>query len=164
MDVVGDVADAYPDGWTACYASTNARALAVADDRSWVVDENGTAWGFGGGAPRATRIAFPRPVFDVAAGDAHAIFLDDSGGVWGLGANERGQLGLGDVSDRRAPARLDRYDVEPRAWAVRCGGRCSFALVGERWLGAAEAWGDAATAGLGLGRRGRAKSCLFDAL
>lgn len=47
------------------------------------------------------------PVRRIAAGDAHACLVDGDGTLFCWGANDRGQLGLGDLRTRARPTPLD---------------------------------------------------------
>jgi len=84
--------------------------------------------------------ALPARVVQVAAGEAHALFLalDPAPGVFAIGANDYGQLGLGDSLPRRDPQRA--FEVPELQGAalvggVACGGHVSMALSqrGEVW-------------------------------
>merc|ERR1711916_346450 len=44
----------------------------------------------------------------ISAAERHALFLDFDGGVWGVGDNRKGQLGLG----------LDAVDTRPRKFPL----------------------------------------------
>ncbi|MDR1912310.1 MAG: hypothetical protein LBQ52_08215 [Helicobacteraceae bacterium] len=47
-------------------------------------------------------IASDKAIVDIAAGYDQSFAIDNEGGVWASGANDQGQLGLGDVVDRAA--------------------------------------------------------------
>ncbi|CAE7237272.1 UVR8 [Symbiodinium sp. CCMP2592] len=69
-------------------------------------DDDFGEWGTGG---TLRQHAFVHVAFDgkkivaVAAGDHHTAAITDSGELWTWGANEHGQLGVGDTKDRHAP-------------------------------------------------------------
>jgi alpha-tubulin suppressor-like RCC1 family protein len=48
----------------------------------------------------------PYPVDAIAAGGLHTVAIDANGGVWTWGDNSKGQLGLGDESDRYSPVQV----------------------------------------------------------
>ncbi|XP_008300642.1 probable E3 ubiquitin-protein ligase HERC3 [Stegastes partitus] len=55
------------------------------------------------GSPRAVPTLAAMPLVQVAAGGDQSFVLSASGGVFGWGRNHRGQLGLGDTTDRSSP-------------------------------------------------------------
>ncbi|XP_060933111.1 probable E3 ubiquitin-protein ligase HERC4 isoform X2 [Limanda limanda] len=55
-------------------------------------------------SPQQLRPLSSIPLVHVAAGGEQSFALSVSGGVFGWGRNDRGQLGLGDTTDRRTPA------------------------------------------------------------
>ncbi|XP_075962646.1 putative E3 ubiquitin-protein ligase HERC4 isoform X1 [Anarhichas minor] len=57
----------------------------------------------GAGSPQHIRSLSALPLVQVAAGGEQSFGLSVSGGVFGWGGNDRGQLGLGDTTDRHAP-------------------------------------------------------------
>lgn len=72
-------------------------------------------------------IAFPHkesPLVDVGAGGLHysgfTVFVMENGHVWVCGSNSRGQLGVGDVAPRVAPARALIASTR-RVTSVACG-------------------------------------------
>ncbi|XP_062246810.1 probable E3 ubiquitin-protein ligase HERC4 isoform X2 [Platichthys flesus] len=75
---------------------------------TWGQDSRGQL-GLGQGKPFANspqqlRSLSSTPLVQVAAGGEQSFALSVSGGVFGWGRNDRGQLGLGDTTDRRTPA------------------------------------------------------------
>jgi alpha-tubulin suppressor-like RCC1 family protein len=86
----------------------------------------------------------------VAGGGAHSIALDFDGMAYGWGANQTGQLGVGDTTDRRLPT--PEFDAWP--WvAVAAGERHT---VGLQANGSVWAWGDNTAGQLGTGGDSRA--------
>lgn len=86
--------------------------------------------------------AGPAPV-SIASGAQHCLAIDTAGSLVSWGANEAGQLGLGDTSHRRSPSRLSptvaaRCFKGARLIAVRCGRKSNLALTAE---GNVFAWG-----------------------
>ena len=92
-------------------------ALACGSRHSLAVAEQGWIFAFGSnengqlGLGTTVKAELPQVVpslssrrfASVAAGDSFSLALDDSGMLWGWGANEVGQLGQGDVLARRRP-------------------------------------------------------------
>ncbi|XP_062245637.1 probable E3 ubiquitin-protein ligase HERC3 [Platichthys flesus] len=75
---------------------------------TWGQDSRGQL-GLGQGKPFANspqqlRSLSSTPLVQVAAGGEQSFALSVSGGVFGWGRNDRGQLGLGDTTDRQTPA------------------------------------------------------------
>ncbi|XP_054892427.1 probable E3 ubiquitin-protein ligase HERC4 [Poeciliopsis prolifica] len=58
----------------------------------------------GAGSPQHVRSLSAIPVVRISAGGEHSFALTVSGGVFGWGRNDCGQLGLGDTEDRTTPA------------------------------------------------------------
>ncbi len=73
----------------------------------------------------------------VSAGKAHVLALASDGSVWSWGANESGQLGLNDTTDRTQPTKVADLSAVPVTKVV-AGGSASFALTSE---GKVYAWG-----------------------
>lgn len=86
-------------------------------------------------------LAVPAKVVQVAAGEAHALLLAlaPEPRVYSIGANDFGQLGLGDTLERPASSRrpLEVQALPPGALVagVACGGQVSFAVSqrGDVW-------------------------------
>jgi len=136
-------------------------AAAAGPRHTVVIDEFGRLWGWGrndygqlglGREPRAlipTLIPFDSTIrFQaVVAGEEYTLALDENGEVWGFGANENGQLGIGseDRSDEivKIPGLVNVISI--------CAGyRHSIALdsFGNVW-----SWGYNADGQLGLGHQ-----------
>jgi len=82
---------------------------------------------------------------DLALGAAHRLLLRPDGSLWAWGANEAGQLGLGDLRPRPLPARVPGL---PPLRAVAAGAAHSLALARD---GTVWAWGANEAGQLGLG-------------
>ena len=81
----------------------------------------------------------------IAAGDHHTVAIQKDGSLWAWGDNSRGQLGLGNHSDRDIPTRVGTA----RNWvAVAAGRNHSLGLKAD---GSLWAWGDNSVGELGLG-------------
>jgi alpha-tubulin suppressor-like RCC1 family protein/serine/threonine protein phosphatase PrpC len=127
-------------------------ALALLDDGSLWVHGRGVA----GGAPlTAVRVGgalLDQRVTHFAAGNEHSLAVSDAGRVFAWGANERGQLGTGDVTPRAAPVHVASLDAAMRAHggvsAVCAGSHHSAVLFAD---GALFAWGGAAYGATALG-------------
>ena len=50
-------------------------------------------------------------IVSVSCGNYHIIALDNKGYLWGIGYNRFGQLGLGDIEERKYPEKLNLSDV-----------------------------------------------------
>jgi alpha-tubulin suppressor-like RCC1 family protein len=76
---------------------------------------------------------FPDTVVQIAAGGNHTMLTTASGEVWAFGCNHRGQLGVGDTTDRFVPERVRIEDTLPerrvRAMIAECGAAHSAVLV-----------------------------------
>ncbi|HEY8429652.1 MAG TPA: hypothetical protein VIL20_14810, partial [Sandaracinaceae bacterium] len=84
---------------------------------------------------------------DIVVGErrgGHTCMLDTTGAVWCTGANDRGQLGDGTLSDRDTPVRVE--GLPGRAWQLACGGEHTCAVVG----GNVYCWGDNSYGQLGV--------------
>ncbi|MCL2747626.1 MAG: S8 family serine peptidase [Oscillospiraceae bacterium] len=119
----------------------NVHSLAVtADGKAW-------AWGAGGpqlglGVPPGEAAFSPQQVplpaeamAAAAGGSGFSLAIDGGRGLWAWGHNERGQLGLGDETDRPAPGKLGLEDIIHAA-----AGHAHAAALddnGQLWL-----WGD----------------------
>ncbi|XP_053282794.1 probable E3 ubiquitin-protein ligase HERC3 isoform X1 [Pleuronectes platessa] len=83
---------------------------------TWGQDSRGQL-GLGQGKPFANspqqlRSLSSTPLVQVAAGGEQSFALSVSGGVFGWGRNDRGQLGLGDTTDRRTPAAVKGLNMK----------------------------------------------------
>nr|XP_029529416.1 probable E3 ubiquitin-protein ligase HERC3 isoform X1 [Oncorhynchus nerka] len=61
------------------------------------------------------------PLVQITAGGEHSFALSLSGAVFGWGKNTAGQLGLGDTTNRRAPAPVDCLNLK-KTVLISCGG------------------------------------------
>mmetsp|Transcript_82369 Transcript_82369/g.266749 ORF Transcript_82369/g.266749 Transcript_82369/m.266749 type:complete len:479 (+) Transcript_82369:201-1637(+) len=99
-------------------------------------------------------LPLPARVVQVAAGESHALLLvlDPAPRVYSIGANDHGQLGIGDTRPRRDSLRaweVKALDTLSLIGSVACGGNVSLAVSqrGDVW-----SWGRAEPSGaLGLG-------------
>jgi alpha-tubulin suppressor-like RCC1 family protein len=86
----------------------------------------------------------------IATGGFHSLALATDGTVYAWGSNTEGQLGLGDFTDRAAPAAVTIPDL---ALAIGAGATHSLAVVGatrEVWAWGSNTWGQ-----LGSGLQGK---------
>jgi len=123
--------------------------IAIADDFSVFVTEDGTVYACGrGGAGQlgllredqllparvgGAELYGEAPVFLVAAGDNHQVVVAEDGSIWTCGAGNNGQLGHGDdAQDRLRPTRLgpEAFGGSPVV-LVACGGLHTMAVTGE---------------------------------
>ncbi|KAM4734623.1 putative E3 ubiquitin-protein ligase HERC3 [Anableps anableps] len=74
----------------------------------------------GGGSPQHIRSLSAIPVVRIFAGGKHSFALSVSGGVFGWGRNDCGQLGLGDTEDRNTPASVNYLNMK-KAVHISCG-------------------------------------------
>ncbi|CAB1455247.1 unnamed protein product [Pleuronectes platessa] len=63
-------------------------------------------------SPQQLRSLSSTPLVHVAAGGEQSFALSVSGGVFGWGRNDRGQLGLGDTTDRQTPAAVKGLNMK----------------------------------------------------
>jgi len=100
----------------------NRTIIACGSQFGLMVRHDGTVWGWGGdshgqlaglyNSPDGGWIDYPRRIpailgaVSVAAGSRHSHVLKWDGSVWSFGANEDGQLGLGDTLDRHTPRQI----------------------------------------------------------
>ena len=141
---------------------TGVVAIAAGEDHSVAVKSDGTVWTWGhngygqlgdGSVSTATscypvqvltgnypNIAPLTGVKTVAASDVHTIALKTDGTIWAWGANNRGQLGLGNTAERRTAAPvLGLNDVQ----AITARGNLSSSRnIAQRSDGSLWGWGD----------------------
>lgn len=55
----------------------------------------------------------------IAAGDNFAIFLDSSGNMWGLGKNDKGQLGNGTTNNATTPVKVTEREINEDTTAIK---------------------------------------------
>ncbi len=97
------------------------RKVAAGDLHSVIVTGSGTVWSWGHnsdgqlGLGDTIRRSVPHLITSLsttvvavaaAAGARHSLVLTSGGQVWAFGKNERGQLGLGDLSPRVTPTQI----------------------------------------------------------
>ncbi|WP_243310361.1 C10 family peptidase [Fundidesulfovibrio agrisoli] len=92
-----------------------------------------------------TTVATTRNDLDFSAGNAHTLALKSDGTVWAWGNNAYGQLGTGDTTDRRTPARIPGLTG---VVALAAGSMHSLALKSD---GTVWAWGRNNAGQLGTG-------------
>jgi alpha-tubulin suppressor-like RCC1 family protein len=85
-------------------------AIARADELyCWGIEQNSSLFGLSGFVTQSftpVRVAGLHRVSDIAVGYAHTCAIDERGRLHCWGANQLGQLGLGDTVDRSAPERV----------------------------------------------------------
>lgn len=79
------------------------------------------------------------------AGGKHVVVQDGLGQLWSWGANDQGQLGLGDIVERTAPVQIT-FAFGAAIWDVLCGKDFTLVLDNNAVL-----WGCGAKYGLGVG-------------
>jgi len=89
-------------------------------------------------------------VLFVAAGCMYTMAVTARGDLWAWGAGESGQLGLGDVADRRVPTRLTNTWDGSRVRMVSCGCTYSPHTMAATEDGAVWTWGSSHSGQLGL--------------
>uniref|UniRef100_A0A3B3Z1X6 HECT domain-containing protein n=1 Tax=Poecilia mexicana TaxID=48701 RepID=A0A3B3Z1X6_9TELE len=82
----------------------------------------------GAGSPQHIRSLSAVPVVRISAGGEHSFALTVSGGVFGWGRNDCGQLGLGDKEDRNTPV-LVNYLNTKKVTHISCGQEHTVALT-----------------------------------
>ncbi|XP_014911336.1 probable E3 ubiquitin-protein ligase HERC4 [Poecilia latipinna] len=82
----------------------------------------------GAGSPQHIRSLSAVPVVHISAGGEHSFALTVSGGVFGWGRNDCGQLGLGDKEDRNTPV-LVNYLNTKKVTHISCGQEHTVALT-----------------------------------
>ena len=118
------------------------------------------AWGSNAGGqlargpevPRSlvpVKIDVPAPLTAVASGSIHTLVLTQDGAVYGWGPNQYGQLGTGDVVERRVPTLVP---LPERAIAIGAGGSHSAAILAAE--GRVYTWGWNVFGQLGRGYQG----------
>jgi len=113
----------------------------------------------GDGAMATPRVLSPpafggHAVLFVAAGYSYTTAVTASGGLWAWGAGAAGQLGLGDVADRRVPTWLTSTWGGSRVRMVSCGGsvpslQCVAQTMAATEDGAVWTWGSPRVGQLG---------------
>jgi myosin-5 len=98
-------------------------------------------------------IEFPMKIVisSLDVGTDFAIFLSNSGLVFGMGSNEFGQLGQGDFSEREAPTMVSSFrEINEKVIEIRCGSKH---VVARTSVGRVFAWGLNSEGQLGTGDR-----------
>lgn len=122
-------------------AATWGQTIAASNTATFVVTSDSLVVGFGGTGDVTQQrglcntdlviggatLILPH-VKEVAAGPTHALFLTSSGGVWSLGSNLAGQVGLGTTSIQECPQQIPSARVRG-ATQVVAGAEHSLALV-----------------------------------
>ncbi|KAM4572309.1 putative E3 ubiquitin-protein ligase HERC4 [Odontesthes bonariensis] len=74
----------------------------------------------GASSPQHLRSLSAIPVVRIAAGGEQSFALSVSGGVFGWGKNDFGQLGLGDAKDRQTPTSIQSLNLKKTSY-ISCG-------------------------------------------
>eukprot|EP00004_Rigifila_ramosa_P008315 TRINITY_DN1952_c1_g2_i2.p1 TRINITY_DN1952_c1_g2~~TRINITY_DN1952_c1_g2_i2.p1 ORF type:complete len:1460 (-),score=258.05 TRINITY_DN1952_c1_g2_i2:49-4428(-) len=91
-------------------------------------------------SPLPTLIAHKMKIRSVVCGHRHTVFINEAGGLYSWGANEHGQLGLGDFLPRDEPTLIDCGIVRGKtAVLASAGARHTVVLLAS---GELCAWGD----------------------
>jgi len=139
-------------------------AVCAGRDKSFAIGADGSLWawgnnkygqlGLGDDTERSvpTRVGTDNDWADVSSGvaDGHAVALKTDGSLWAWGSNDRGQLGLGDITERRAPTRVGT-DNDWATVATGCFHTVAIKTDGSIWT-----WGYNGRGQLGLGDLGSA--------
>jgi len=110
-------------------------ALAAGAVHALALDSGGRAWLWGGSAGQPQHpVALALPtggirVTHIAAGGAFSMLRTEDGSLWAVGANPRGQLGLGDTADRETPQRV--AGLPGTVAQVACGGQHTLVVTAD---------------------------------
>ncbi|XP_038854961.1 probable E3 ubiquitin-protein ligase HERC3 [Salvelinus namaycush] len=89
----------------------------------------GLGWGeLSAMSPKPLKSLSGIPLVQITAGGDHSFALSLSGAVFGWGKNTAGQLGLGDTTNRHAPAPVDCLNLKKTVW-ISCGGEHTAVLT-----------------------------------
>ncbi|HYG23704.1 MAG TPA: DUF6531 domain-containing protein, partial [Verrucomicrobiae bacterium] len=147
----------------------NRTIIACGSQFGLMVRHDGTVWGWGGdshgqlaglyNSPDGGWIDYPRRIpailgaVSVAAGSRHSHVLKWDGSVWSFGANEDGQLGLGDTLDRHTPRQIPNLTARD----IDAGFKFSVAILPN---GRLVSWGQNDQGQLGIGSKSPGKVTL----
>lgn len=92
----------------------------------------------GDGEIPPTHVSIPEHVSEVACGYNHVIFVATNGNVYSCGNNARGQLGLGDLIDRRRPTLVVMPEGKQRVLHAAVGSGYTLLLAHGTILGCGE--------------------------
>ena len=94
---------------------------------NYFVKADGTAWKMG----TLEKLVIVGKVRALDEGTDHAVFVTSEGGVWAVGKNDHGQLGLGNTAEKQAPVamRKDASHLIDDAVAVEAGDRYTVVLT-----------------------------------
>ncbi|XP_069571291.1 probable E3 ubiquitin-protein ligase HERC3 isoform X1 [Brachyistius frenatus] len=89
---------------------------------TWGQDSRGQLGlgGNGSNSPQYVRSLSGIPLVQIAAGGEHSFALSFSGGAFGWGRNDHGQLGLGDATDRNTPTHVHFLNTK-KTVHISCG-------------------------------------------
>src|SRR3990167_8657770 len=86
-------------------------------EHSLFIDTDNNVWGCGNNnssqlssttfTQSITQVHLPCKINSIAAGYQHSVFLDLEGTPWVCGGNSCGELGLGDLQNRRTPVKVE---------------------------------------------------------
>lgn len=125
------------------------RDIAPGSDTTLLLDVDGALWRAGRGAaidgvdthycqparlPPSLRDGVPVRFVEIEAGEAHFLAIDERGGVWGMGSNEAGALGMGGQPGPAEPAPISLPAGSPAAVAVQASWRHSAVLLSDGTL------------------------------
>lgn len=112
-------------------SSVHAADAAMGDEVLLLLDADGQLWRWLAAHPAPAPVAgLPSGVrvMGLGCGSEHCVACTEDGRVFSWGANDEGQLGLGDSDERRAPCVVELPDGEV-ARAVSCAGESTFVLT-----------------------------------
>uniref|UniRef100_A0A3B5N1Q4 RCC1-like domain-containing protein n=1 Tax=Xiphophorus couchianus TaxID=32473 RepID=A0A3B5N1Q4_9TELE len=104
----------------------------------------------GARSPQPVRSLLSIPVVQISAGGDQSFALSVSGGVFGWGRNDCGQLGLGDTKDMYTPACVQSLNLK-KTGDISCGKDHTVVLTKVRQQHKMYTWGQDSRGQLGLG-------------